>query len=273
VSEGTVEQVIAREASWCIVTGVAWEHSWGLLPDGCADVCCTDPPYSKAVHDNVRSAGRGDMPDVAEFECRTRRQVDLHFEYLTAADRRRLAAEMARITKFWNLVFSDTESAWLWKMSLQARGMDYTRTAFWDRLGGAPSFHGNYPSPALEAITLTRNEKRSWNGGGKRAHYTHPIVANRKGQQGSRLNEAQKPLKLMMDLMVDFAEVGDLVVDFTCGSGTTGHAALLRGCRGVGFEKRVEMAETARERLRALTAGSTIQAARAGQTALFGGAR
>jgi hypothetical protein len=131
------------------------------------------------------------MPDVGEFECRTRRQVDLNFEYLGAADRRRLAREMARVARFWNLVFSDTESAWLWKLSLQAREMDYVRTAFWDRLGGAPAFHGNYPSPAFEAITITRNKNRAWNGGGKRAHYTHPIVANRKGQQGSRLNEAQ----------------------------------------------------------------------------------
>lgn len=272
MSEGTIAQVVSGEASWCVVTGIAWEHS-AALPDGCAAICCSDPPYSRRVHDNVRSSARDTMPDVAEFECRTRRVVDLNFEYLTATDRRRLAGEMARACKFWNLVFSDTESAWLWKLSLQARGMDYTRTAFWDRLGGAPAFHGNYPSPAFEAITITRNRNRAWNGGGKRAHYTHPIVANRGGQRGSRLNEAQKPLKLMIELMDDYSEPGDLVVDFTAGSATTGHAALLRGCRFVGFEKRPEMAETARERLAALCAGSTIQAARAGQVALFGGGK
>jgi hypothetical protein len=267
--EGTVEQVIAGEATWCVVTGVSWDEG-KALPDGSVDVSISDPPYSKRVHENVRSAGRGGLPDIADAECRTRRQIDLGFEFLSAVDRRRLAALMARVTKFWNLAFSDTESAWLWKMSLQARGMDYVRTAFWDRLGGAPSFHGNYPSPAFEAITLTRNACRRWNGGGHRAHYTHPIVANRSGERGSRLNEAQKPLELMLEIVDDYCKPGDLVADFTCGSGTTGHAAIRRGCRFIGYERRPEMAETARERLRAEDNGSTIQAARAGQTALFG---
>lgn len=266
--EGTIAQVLAGEATWCVVTGVSWDEALAI-PDGAVDVSISDPPYSKRVHENVRSAGRGDMPDIVDAECRTRRQVDLGFEYLSAIDRRRLAREMARVTRLWNLVFSDTESAWLWKMSLQARGMDYVRTAFWDRLGGAPSFHGNYPSPAQEAITITRNACRAWNGGGKRAFYTHPIVANRKGQQGSRLNEAQKPLPLMTDIVADYCAPGDLVADFTCGSGTTGHAAIRHGCRFIGFERRPEMAETARERLRAELSSSTIQASRAGQVPMF----
>jgi DNA modification methylase len=59
----------------------------------------------------------------------------------------------------------------------------------------------------------------------------------------------------------------------TCGSGTTGHAALKRDCRFIGFEMRPEMAETARERLRAEDSGSTLVARRAGQTTLFGEAR
>lgn len=266
--EGTLEQVLSGEAKWCVITGIAWEVA-ARIPDESIDLAITDPPYSKRVHENVRSAGRDDMPDVAEFECRTRRQVDLHFDHLTAADRRRLAAVMARVCRFWNLVFSDTESAWLWKMSLQARGLDYVRTGFWDRLGGAPAFHGNYPSPAFEAFTITRNKNRRWNGGGKRAYYTHPIVANRLGQRGSRLNEAQKPLPLLLDMIDDYAQPGDLVADFTCGSATTGHAALNRGCRFIGIEMRPHMAEIARERLRAESVGNTLQAQRAGQTTLF----
>jgi site-specific DNA-methyltransferase (adenine-specific) len=270
--EGTIEQVLAGEATWCVVTGLAWDLA-AAIPDGTAEITCSDPPYSARVHENVRSAKRSEAPDVVEFECRTRRVVDLNFEYLTATARRRLATIMARITKHWCLTFSDTESAWLWKMSLQARGMDYVRTNFWDRLGGAPAFHGNYPSPAFEAITLTRNKPRSWNGGGKRAHYTHPIVANRKGQQGSRLNEAQKPLPLMLEILDDYSQAGDLVVDLTCGSGTTGHAALKRDCRFIGFEMRPEMAETARERLRAEEQGLSLKESRLGKTTLqlFGG--
>lgn len=266
--EGDIAAVLDGEADWCVVTGLAGDVC-SAIPESSIDVVCSDPPYSKHVHQGVRSSARNTAPDVAEFECRTRRQVDLHFEYLTAKDRRRLAAEMARICRFWNLVFSDTESAWLWKMSLQARGMDYVRTAFWDRIGGAPSFHGNYPAPAFEAITITRNRNRRWNGGGKRAHYTHPIVANRAGARGERMNEAQKPESLMVEIGEDYFKLGDLVADLTCGAGTTGVAALKLGCRFIGIEMRPEMAETARERLRAVAAGTTLRAVHLGQTTMF----
>ena len=95
--------------------------------------------------------------------------------------------------------------------------------------------------------------KRAWNGGGSAGVYTHPIVANRKGQQGSRLHPTQKPIGLMLDLVRDFTAPNDIVLDPFAGSGTTGEACLLLGRRFVGVELDPNHADTARARLDRVT--------------------
>src|SRR6266536_1751733 len=44
-AEGTLDQVVRGEASWCVVHGDAL-HVLRDLPDGCVHGFVTDPPYS-----------------------------------------------------------------------------------------------------------------------------------------------------------------------------------------------------------------------------------
>jgi site-specific DNA-methyltransferase (adenine-specific) len=249
----SIEAVLSGDARWCVVHGDLRE----VLPTMAADavhVVVTDPPYSEAVHKSVRSAKRTEMPDVAEYACCTRRTVDLGFEHLSAPLRRQCAREFARIAARWTLAFSDIESCHLWRHSLEAAGLKYHRTGAWDRVGGAPQFTGTEPANAIETITIAhRPGKRHWNGGGHRAFYTHPIVCNRGGQEGSRVHPSQKPLGLMVDLVQDFTDPDDIVLDPFCGSGTTGVACLQLGRRFIGIELDTKHAETARKRLEAVT--------------------
>lgn len=244
------------------------------LADASIDVVICDPPYSAHVHRSVRSSARRDLPDVAQQECRTRRAVDLGFDALTSSLRRYCASEFARLARRWVVVFSDIESAHLWRLSLHAAGLDYVRTAVWLRIGGAPQFTGDRPSIGVEAITLAHPRGRKhWNGGGKAGVYAHPIVANRSGHRFDRVHPAQKPEALMLDLVDDFTDPDDLVLDPFAGSGTTGVAALRRGRRFVGIERMAQHAATARERLEAELAGMTVSAARARQLPMFAGAK
>lgn len=241
------------------------------LEDGSVDHVIADPPYSKAVHDSVRSAKRNDARDVRDFECRTRRTVDLGFAHLTPKLRNFCAREFARLAKRWVAVFSDVESCHLWRQSLEKAGLEYVRTCQWVREGGAPQFSGDRPSSGFETITLAhRPGRKRWNGGGKAGTYVHPIVANRKGQQGSRVHTTQKPLGLMLDLIDDFTDLDDLVLDPFAGSGTTGCAAIQRGRRFIGIERMSEHAATARERLEAAAMGETTRSVRAKQIPMFG---
>ena len=278
MSEGTVDQVIAGEATWCIVTGESVGVGTGkpaliaTIPDKAIDVTLTDPPYSEQVHKSVRSAGRNKMPDVADFGCRTRRVVDLGFEHITVPEMEGLADEIERTTKRWCAVFSDVESCHLWRGAFTS--WEYVRTAEWRRIGGAPQFTGDRPASAFETITLMHPKGRKrWNGGGKAGAYEHLIVANRLGARGERVHPTQKPLLLMVDLVVDFSNPGELICDPYCGFGTTGLAAIRTGRRFIGIEKNEAHAESARERLRAEGSSSSYAARKNGQTALFGASR
>jgi site-specific DNA-methyltransferase (adenine-specific) len=73
----------------------------------------------------------------------------------------------------------------------------------------------------------------------------------------------------MLELVADFTDPGDLVLDPFCGSGTTGVACLRLGRRFIGVEKDATYAAVARERLEAEARGLTLRDARAGQTSIF----
>lgn len=66
---------------------------------------------------------------------------------------------------------------------------------------------------------------------------------------GEGLHPTQKPIELLADLISVFSNPGDLVVDFTMGSGSTGVACLKTGRRFVGIEKDSGFFETALKRL------------------------
>ena len=76
----------------------------------------------------------------------------------------------------------------------------------------------------------------------------------------------------MLELVELFTDPGESVLDPFAGSGTTGVACLRLGREFIGIERDPKYFALACERLRAEEAGSTLQAARAGQAALFGGA-
>lgn len=65
-----------------------------------------------------------------------------------------------------------------------------------------------------------------------------------------RLHPTQKPISLLKYLIQTYTKPGDLVLDFTMGSGSTGEAALLEGRRFLGVEKDPHYFEVAKERIR-----------------------
>lgn len=63
------------------------------------------------------------------------------------------------------------------------------------------------------------------------------------------LHPTQKPLKLMEYLVLTYSNFGDVVLDNTMGSGTTGFACKLSGRSFIGIEKDPDYFKTARQRL------------------------
>lgn len=209
-----------------------------ILPDLAAvDVVITDPPYSEHVHRSVRSrrmdpsrdrGGRGG----ADIRCR----VDLGFEHLTPELRRAVSIEAGRLARRWVVVFSDVEGAGTWRDDLTRAGLEYVRTGAWIKLGCTPQFSGDRPASGFETVTITHQPGRKrWNGGGRHAIWSHPIVLDR-SHRGRRNHPAEKPEGLLAELVDQFSDPGDLILDPFAGSGTTAVAAARLGRRCIAIE-------------------------------------
>ena len=265
----SIDDVLAGRARWALVHGDCAEVL-AVLPAKSVDHVITDPPYSEAVHSKSRS-GRG-LPDSDAFACRARRKVEFGFDHLTPELRGAVSKHAGRIARRWSLVFSDVESTHLWRDDLVAAGTEYVRTGIWIKEGCTPQFTGDRPAVAFEAVTIVHPKGRKrWNGGGKRGVWSVPIELDRGGHQRvDRIHSTQKPLELMMQLVADFTDPDDVIVDAFAGSFATGLACMRLGRRVIGIEADPANYAAALARMEAEDNGQTLHAVRNGQVPLFG---
>jgi site-specific DNA-methyltransferase (adenine-specific) len=234
------------------------------------DHVITDPPYSEHVHGKqrrmLRGAGRGLTKSGKRAEVGF---APLGFDALDEETRRKVAAEVARLCKRWCLVFSDAESVNLWRDALRFNGMRHIREGAWVKLAGQPQLSGDRPAVGFEAIEISHSRARTrWNNGGHPAVWSHPIATDRNGT-GERVHTAQKPLPLMLELVRDFTNPGETILDAFAGSCTTGVACMRLGRSFVGIERVERYAEVAARRLEAESQGLSLRALTAGQLAMF----
>lgn len=212
------------------------------------DQVITDPPYSEYVHSKSRRGG-AEFPDADANHASFSRVKEFGFCAMSADLRAFVSAATARISARWALVFSDVESSHLWRDELVGCGLEYIRTGAWVKVGATPQFTGDRPATGFEAITIAHPKGRKrWNGGGKHALWSFPIVLNRGGAD-PRLHTTQKPAALMRELVSLFTDPGDLILDPFMGSGTTLRAAKDLGRRAIGIELEERYCEIAAKRL------------------------
>lgn len=217
------------------------------------DHVITDPPYSEHVHGKSRRGGC-DAPALTGSGKMARasfsRVADFGFAALDESTRTICASAFGLLSRRWVLVFSDVESCSDWRADLIAAGLDYCRTGAWVKIGATPQFTGDRPAVAFEAITICHPKGRKrWNGGGRHALWSHPIVLNRGGND-PRVHTTQKPEPLMRDLVCDFTDAGETILDPFAGSGTTLVAAKRLGRKAIGIELSTDYCDVIVQRLR-----------------------
>ena len=220
--------------------------------------------------------------------CAIDRAKDFGFAHLTPELRRGLARAAKALVSRWVGMFCDEESAWLWRISLEAAGLEYIRTEHWHKLCAAPQFTGDRAGSHWEDIVFAhavspkgKPVKKHWNGGGKgnvrgaydpdtpaKVHAVQVVQEHRPGCGEPRINETQKPEKLIVDLLADYSDEGETVVDLTAGACTSGVAAIRLGRQWVGVEAREEQCRQAAERLDAELDGVRLRARQSGQMSL-----
>lgn len=230
------------------------------LPDKSIDHVITDPPYSRDVYvraravDSLNGSGRAKRigPGVAALKAGAIGSIDK----LCAP----VATELVRVCRRWLIVFSDVEFCHRWREEIERAGGRYVRTGAWVKNDAMPQMTGDRPGVGFEPATIAHAAGRAlrWNAGGALGVWAYGIA---KGERHG--HPCPKPLALMLRLVRDFTDPGDVILDPFAGSATTGVAAIQLGRRFVGWEKDRKFYRAARRRL----AGAREQ------LELFGGMR
>lgn len=238
------------------------------LPDGAVVHTLTDPPYGEHVYARTRTnKGSGFLADGvtpitgdhgASRFAMAAKAIGSIDEILEVT-----VAHVVRLTSRWMLVFSCIETAHRWRDGM---GDGYVRTGAWGKTNPMPQVSGDRPGTGFEPCTIGHGPTRlRWNGGGRSALWLHANEDPRTRPD----HPCPKPIALMVDLVTDFTDPGELVLDPFTGSGTTGVACLRLGRRFLGVEKSPKYAALARERLEAESKGLTLRDARHGQLPLL----
>jgi hypothetical protein len=149
------------------------------------DHAITDPPYARDVYLRVRgndSAG-GKSPGQRGL---TKPRALGAFGTAAAGNGARLkklaageigfiddmlpfvAAVLPGIVRRWAVVFSDVETAHMWRIEMERFGMRYLRTGAWVKPDGMPQMTGDRPAVGFEPCTIAHAQgPMRWNGGGK----------------------------------------------------------------------------------------------------------
>lgn len=231
---------------------------WAVLHDDCRKVLAglgdrsvdhviMDPPYDEQTHSGARTGDGGDRP------------LGIDFEPLSNLPE--LVETVLRIAQRWCLAFCTDTMLGDYK---RAAGKRWIRGGIWHKPDAMPQMTGDRPATFGEAVAIMHREGRKrWNGGGLPAFWSFGI------ERTERVHPTQKPVALMMRLVEQFTDPGDVVLDPFCGSGTTGVACLALGRRFIGIERDERYHALACERLQAAAQGLTRSAMKAGQVALL----
>lgn len=260
----TIAEILAGRAQYAVLEADCSEVL-PMLPERSVDHVVSDPPFSERVHvGQSRQDGDGGVVPVG-----------LGFGPLSGWLRGVVAGEAMRAARRWVVLKSDLEGTSHWLEDLTTAGARWTRFGVWWKDGAQPQFTGDRPANGLEGLAIAHAPglRVRWNGGGKHARWRHPIA------RADRIHPTETPVSLWLDLLEDFTDPGELVLDPFCGSGSLGIACVRLGRRYLGMDNGKDAsgkpwAQWAREGIEAEFRGLTRAAVAAGQLGLFaGGAR
>jgi site-specific DNA-methyltransferase (adenine-specific) len=209
------------------------------------DHVVTDPPYAKIVVNTAKGA-----PDLGTVDGPSAYRRDLGYAGISDAERTEAARHIGRLARRWSLVFCDAESLTAWRTDLEAGGLRHIRMGCWVSPAVTPQFTGDRPGTGWEACEIAHGRGRCWwNGGGRPAVWIYNRPLNGSLERRALGHPTPKPLALMMQIITDFTDAGDTVLDPFMGSGQTLAACKRLGRKAIGIDLKESYCAGAVERL------------------------
>ncbi len=186
---------------------------------GC-DLLAVDAPYSAKTH-------AGQPKQVGNFDGSER--ADLIYGHWTPDDARAFVEAWHPLCRGWFVSITDDQLAPAWSAALEAVGRYVFAWLPYVAPGSRVRMLGDGPSSWTNWIVVARPrtvEFSRW--GTLPGAYVLP-----EGHGGAMPITGGKPAWLAQRLVEDYSRVGDLVVDPTCGAGTTAIGAIRSGRRAI----------------------------------------
>jgi len=201
----------------------------------------TDPPYEAIMHASKAGIKGLVRPDGTH-----------HWKPLDFAPIDGIRAEVVALAsnacEGWFIAFCTSEGVGRWADEINASPMKYKRACVWVKPDSTPQMNGQGPAQGAEHFVCAwaGSGFAKWNGGGKRGVYTCCV----NGPERHGEHPTEKPRKLMAEIIADFTNAAQIILDPFMGSGTTGVAAVQMGRDFIGIEREEKYFDIACERIR-----------------------
>ncbi len=220
-----------------LILGDCLEIMPNLKPFG--HVIC-DPPYEAKLHQAQNSLSKIKRVDGRD------NLKNLNFEPIDAI-RDKFVASANKCCVGWFIAFCTVEGVWKWSEEINSSSMKYKRACVWIKPDSTPQLNGQCPAQGAECfVTAWCGSGHSrWNAGGKRGVYRH--IVNPSDRHGAHPTE--KPWRLFAEILQDFTQSNETILDPFMGSGTTLVACQKLGRKGTGIELDPDYFEVACKRV------------------------
>lgn len=200
----------------------------------------SDPPYEASLHaskNSLRGPVRADSgPDLK----------GLNFDAIDKI-RQKIVGLSEIVSIGWVIYFCTIEGVAKWADVINPSNIKYKRACVWVKPDCTPQLNGQGPAQGVECFVVSWNGTghAKWNAGGKRGVYKHNV--NPSDRHGGHPTE--KPWRLFSELLADFTNRDETILDCFMGSGTTGVACAKMGRKFIGIELDPEYFEIACQRI------------------------
>lgn len=202
------------------------------LPAASIDMCLTDPPYGLEKLEAIRESGGTKMSGHALMSEHHNSDIDSVLELL-----RTLAPELVRVLKPGAHFYCFTALQYIGEFVKALSPLEFQPPVLiWDReKPTTPGYGYNYLN-STEAIIMFHNPPRQR----RLTKEMYNILRHPEVPKNLRVYPTEKPQGLLKMMIEQSSIVGETVLDFCAGSGSTLKAARALGRKAIGFEKNPE---------------------------------